>query len=281
MSRDVKLKLVAHNRLADRKTSPLIIAHRGASARAPENTLAAFARAMEQGADGIELDVRLSRDGVPVVIHDANLRRVGRRKAKVADLNSGQLTGIDVGSWFNRANPQRACPEYTTERLPTLSDVFRLLTQAAGSELVVYVELKTGRQADLNQELANRVVNVIRRHRMNRRAVVISFNLKTVAKVKENDASIRTGALFGPKQRATKSARQMFAAALRCHADQILLHKTIFTRKMIDLALARNLVPVVWTVDDPQWIARAWGKGIHAFMTNDPALVRRSLGLSL
>src|SRR5262245_8945252 len=84
------------------KKSPLIIGHRGASAAAPENTLTAFAQAVALGADGIELDVRLARDGVPVVIHDASLHHTAGRKTRVAHLTSPELTEIDVGSWFNR-----------------------------------------------------------------------------------------------------------------------------------------------------------------------------------
>jgi len=87
------------------KTSPLIIAHRGASAVAPENTLAAFARGLEDDAHGFELDVRLARDGVPVVIHDAKLQRTGSRADRVSQMTSAQLGEVDSGSWFNRARP--------------------------------------------------------------------------------------------------------------------------------------------------------------------------------
>jgi glycerophosphoryl diester phosphodiesterase len=80
--------------------TPLIIAHRGASAVAPENTIAAFRRAIEVGADGVEFDVRLARDGVPVVIHDSTLERTAGLKRGVSDLTSEELSQIDVGSWF-------------------------------------------------------------------------------------------------------------------------------------------------------------------------------------
>ncbi len=82
---------------------PLIIGHRGASALAPENTLAAFRRAIADGADGIEFDVRLARDGVAVVIHDATLERTGLLKRRVANLTADELQAIDVGSWFRRS----------------------------------------------------------------------------------------------------------------------------------------------------------------------------------
>jgi len=82
-------------------TRPLIIAHRGASARAPENTLAAFQMAIDAGAEGVEFDVRLAKDDVPVVIHDHDLKRVGSLNERVASLTSNELGRIDVGSWFN------------------------------------------------------------------------------------------------------------------------------------------------------------------------------------
>jgi glycerophosphoryl diester phosphodiesterase len=87
---------------------PLIIAHRGASALAPENTLAAFRRAIADGAEGIEFDVRLAKDNVPVVIHDADLKRVGARNGSVGEYTSAELGKIDVGSWFNRQKPEKA-----------------------------------------------------------------------------------------------------------------------------------------------------------------------------
>jgi glycerophosphoryl diester phosphodiesterase len=95
--------------------------------------------------------------------------------------------------------------------------------------------------------------------------------LRAVAAVKDLDPSIRTGALFGPRQRATKSARKIIASALGCAADEILLHHLIAKDRVLKLALEANLNPVVWTVDDQSWVARAQENRIHALMTNNPA----------
>src|SRR6185436_15775814 len=115
---------------------PLILGHRGASAVAPENTLAAFTRAILDGAEGIEFDVRLSRDGVPMVIHDASLRRTALIDRQVCDLTCEQLQMIDVGSWFSQ-KPSEArvlSPEssYSEERLPTLNQVLELFNSNTG-----------------------------------------------------------------------------------------------------------------------------------------------------
>src|SRR6266850_8071521 len=133
--------------------NPLILGHRGASAVAPENTLAAFSLAMHDGADGIEFDVRLSRDGVPVVIHDATLKRTGLIDRLVNQLTAAELSGVDVGSWF--AHTQTGMP-FAGEKLPSLAQVFTLFGTNSG---VLYVEMKC--DAEEATTLAAAVVNGI------------------------------------------------------------------------------------------------------------------------
>jgi len=253
------------------KKSPLIIGHRGASALAPENTLAAFARAFDDGADGIELDVRLARDGVPVVIHDPSLSHTGRLKARVARLTSERLGQTDVDTSFNQRHPQLARVQYMKQTVPALEYVFKLMANSARQSTVCYVEMKTVRDKRSNSSLAAAVVEIIRRHSFHNRVIVISFNLRTVAAVKYLDPSVRTGALFGPRQRATKSVRKIIANALESGADEILLHHLIAKHRVLKLALEANLKPVVWTVDDQSWVARAQENQIHALITNNPA----------
>src|SRR5215813_13746554 len=117
---------------------PLIIGHRGASALAPENTIAAFDLALKSGADGIEFDVRLSRDGVPVIIHDETLRRTALRSERVVDLTAEELKKTDAGSWFALAR-HSATDEYRDERIPTLQ---QLLEDFSGNNALLYLEVK-------------------------------------------------------------------------------------------------------------------------------------------
>jgi glycerophosphoryl diester phosphodiesterase len=251
--------------------SPLIIGHRGAPAVAPENTLAAFHRAFEDGADGIELDVRLARDGVPVVIHDATLKRTGRDTRAVAKMSSAELARTDIGSWFNRAHPQLARSEYSKESVPTLEQVFTILKTARAKDPIVYVELKIDKGQEY-RALVESVAELISNQKLQTHAVVISFNLKAVALMKELSPSIRTGALFGPRRNAHRVVRRhpMIKAALDCGASEILFHRLLAIHRMIDATSEANLLPVVWTVDDPKWIERARTRGIHALITNNP-----------
>lgn len=256
--------------MVNHRKSPLIIGHRGASAVAPENTLSAFARAVREGADGIELDVRLSRDGVPVVIHDATLPRKQLRKRVVARTTLGMIKQTDLGNRFNQKHPDLARSEYATETIPTLDDVFRLLAKQAAKGFVIYVELKCGRSKKGNGELASATVAAVQRFGLQDRAILISFNLRTVAKIRRLDDSLRTGALFGPRS-AVKSPSRIVQAAVACEANEILLNHRLASRKLIAAAQAKDLPAVIWTVDDSRWIARARSLGIHGLMTNDPA----------
>ena len=107
---------------------PWIVAHRGASAECPENTVAAFERAVADGCDAIELDVQLSRDGIPVVFHDWTLAKAGRRGRRVSQLDAAELERLDVGSWFARS--------FRGEGVPTLAGVLERLEREDAIEFL-------------------------------------------------------------------------------------------------------------------------------------------------
>lgn len=240
---------------------------------APENTVIAFTRALETGAAGVELDVRLSSDGVPVVIHDPDLRRTASREGSVAAMTAAQLQQVDVGSWCKLSGPEFAGAELSAETIPSLAQVFDLFSQAANARKLVYVEMKTDRAQESYVDLARAVAQLINAHEMHSRAVVVSFNLKALAEIKRIDSSITTGALFEPRRNPVKLMRRhpLITATQACGADEILFHRLIATRKLIDLATENNLRPVVWTVDDPRWLRRRADSGIYAVITNKPA----------
>ena len=254
------------------EANPLILGHRGASAVAPENTLAAFARAILDGADGIEFDVRLSRDGLPMVIHDASLRRTGLRDSLVCDLTSDELQKIDVGSWFTRASFEGApVASYASEKLPTLAQVFELFSPNRGW---LYLEMKS----DPNQgaKLAAAVVTCIHQFDCANRVVVESFDLPAIAEIKRIDSDIRTAALFEPKlTRPISTIRRlnMVNLARQVGADEIALHHTLAGPGVVEKAKEAGLETVAWTIDDPQWIGRARSLGIKALISNDPAMM--------
>lgn len=247
--------------------NPLIIGHRGAAAVAPENTLVSFERALRDGADGIEFDVRLARDSVPVVIHDPTLRRTALRKGEIAGLSSTELSKVNVGTWFNLCYPLLAQADYEQATIPTLARVFEALDE---TDTLLYVEMKCG--AKDRAALAVEVAKLIRAHSLTHRVVVESFDLAAIAGLKRLDSSIRTAALFDRKlSRPAPSARRIIERAMRCGAAQIALHRSLATRRTVQEAAQHGLETVVWTADSPAWVARAIKSGIHAIITNNPA----------
>ncbi|HEX8649309.1 MAG TPA: glycerophosphodiester phosphodiesterase family protein [Pyrinomonadaceae bacterium] len=252
---------------------PLIIGHRGASAVAPENTLVAFERAFAEGADGIELDVRLARDRVPVVIHDATLRRTALREGSVALMSSAELGETDVGTWFNLRHPKAARLEYAQARVPKLCEVMELF---GSGDSRLYVEMKC--DAGGSDALAAEVAKLVCQHSLLERVVVESFALDSIAEIKRIDARIRTAALFEPSlSRPRPSWRKLIERAFACAANEIALHRSLATRRTVEEAQRRGMEVVVWTVDSPNWIDRAIAYGISAVITNDPARLRARL----
>jgi glycerophosphoryl diester phosphodiesterase len=223
--------------------APLIIGHRGASADAPENTLAAFALALDQGADGVELDVRLSADGEPVIIHDASVRRTTNGRGAVSRLTAIQLQALDAG----RGEP-----------VPTLDRLFA----AFGRAMLYNVELKTGPRG--NEALVAAVATQIARHDLAERVLVSSFSLNAVRQAQRLLGSRVPLALIhaGPAGRR----RHRLAACQADHPDYRLV-----TPAYVAWAAWRGLRLHVWTVDDPDDARRLIALGVNALLTNRPA----------
>jgi glycerophosphoryl diester phosphodiesterase len=246
---------------------PLIIAHRGASAHAPENTLAAFQKAIDAIADGVELDVRLSEDGVPVVVHDRNLKRLAGRSDLVADLTREELAGVDLGSRFNRTHPKRAREEFAGVGVPSLADVLELFA-ATG---VVHIELKIDKRREL-KPLVNAVCSMIHDLPAMPRIVVSSFRLTAIAEVKQLLPSVRTSALFSPTiMKFIKRRRHMIALARAFGANEISPHRSLLTPKLARIAREIGMPVNIWTCNAFRWVDRARKLGVNAVITNDPS----------
>lgn len=247
-------------------TMPLIIAHRGDSANAPENTLASIRAAIKAGADGVEFDVRLARDGVPVVIHDATLKRTARLNARVAGLSSHELGKIDAGSWFNARHPKRARTEFSKESVPTLARVLELLSNLNG---LIYIELKCS--AGAHSDLVSAVCEILADSPLLSRIIIKSFRLATIADVRDSLPGVQTAALFEPSiLHVLRRRRYIIDRAKKFRAHQLSLHSSLVTPRLAQLAQHAKMPLTVWTVDDPKWIERARRLNITALITNDP-----------
>ena len=255
-----------------RDSGPLIIGHRGASAHAPENTHAAFALAFDDGADGIEFDVRLARDGVPYVFHDETLERTAGVRASADIHSSAALSQMYVGGWFLARHALTTTPDYARETIPTLAQVF----ERYGTH-TLYAEMKC-EDAARRPALARAVVELIHKHDLASRVVVKSFALDSLLEVKRLAPGIRTAALFGRSwPRPFLPAAKIIAEAEACGADEISLHRSLLRGATVQAAHSRGFEVLVWTVNSPASLRRALKLKLRAVFTDYPGEMRAAL----
>ncbi|WP_223829673.1 glycerophosphodiester phosphodiesterase [Paenibacillus arenilitoris] len=217
-----------------------IVAHRGWSGDAPENTMAAFRLAMtDPGIAIIELDVHLSKDGVPVVMHDHTLDRTSNGTGPIKAYTVEELREFDAGGWFS--------PGFAGERIPTLEEVLEL----AKGRIKLHVELKA--LGDEYPGIEEAVIACIRRQDMEDEVVLSSFNHDSMKKAKELAPSIRTGLIFLGKP--TLLAEQLRYTG----ATSISMHHAFATRALVDEMAEHGIDFGVWTVDDAATLARLAG----------------------
>ena len=221
--------------------------------------MAAFRAAIAAGADGIEFDVRLTKDLVPVIIHDSSLRRTGRRAGRIAALTSKELALVDVGSWFPHG-------KFADEPLPTLEQLFKLFKN---NHLTLYLEMKCDARWE-HVSLAQACCKLIRQFAFEKRVIVECFDLRALEMVKAIDAEIKTAALFQPALPRLPEQRIIDQAAA-VEASVLALHRRLAREPLVKKAKDAGMAVVVWTVDDPKWVERARSLGIDALITNDPA----------
>lgn len=164
----------------------LILGHRGARGHAPENTMASFQAALDMGADGIELDVQMTKDGKVVVCHDHSLERTSNGSGWLVEHTREELRALDFGSWFS--------PQFAGEKIPTLREV---LQWAAPTRLIVNVEIKNG--PVIYEGIEEKVSALIRECRMVERVIVSSFYHPSLLKMKQLDPMIKTGLLYASR----------------------------------------------------------------------------------
>ena len=235
---------------------PLKLAHRGASGEAPENTLAAFELAWRQGADGVEFDVQLSSDGVPVVIHDARLERTTSGGGWVCEHRASVLRRLDAGSWFNRRYRLRARERYAGLRIPLLTEVLQWIKNR---NCVAFLEIKDHRPG-----VAARILQEIDRAGLWHLLQVVSFDLLTLQEVKQFSTEARVGWDFSGRLLPVRRA-----VALR--AEALLPHWAIASRGLIRRAHAEGLQVIPWTVNHPVHMRRKLLDGADGVITNYPA----------
>jgi glycerophosphoryl diester phosphodiesterase len=235
---------------------PWVIAHRGASGYAPENTLAAFQRAVELGAGFIETDLHLTRDARFVVIHDDTLERTTGGHGAVHDFTLAELRELDAGTWFDR--------QFSGERIPTIEDV---LAFSQKYDVIFYLDAKYNAAWGMHHSLAG----ALRDYQNTARTVVLSFDPSVLEALRRLDPSVMTGLL------CAESAADAVKASLDVGARQMCPRAALVTPELVDEAHRSDLCIVAWTANKPEEMRSLIAAGVDGIMTDFPDRLRAIL----
>jgi glycerophosphoryl diester phosphodiesterase len=236
--------------LATRTQRPVVvIAHRGASVEAPENSLSAFRLAVEQGTDFIEMDVQETADGEVVVVHDSDLMKLAGRPKKVWEQTAAELRTEDIGSRFD--------PKYAGEVVPTLAEVLAF----ANGRVRVTIELKSYGH---NERLEERIVEIVEAAGMEKECQFMSLDHAMVAKMKRLRPDWRVGLL----------AAKALGDILTIPADFLAVEAGMAKVKFVRQAHRAGRDVYVWTVNEPVAILRAMSVGVDGLISDRPGLAR-------
>jgi len=254
-----------HRTRRDTVKTPLIVAHRGASHDAPENTLAAFEMAWQQQADAIEGDFRLTQDGRIVCMHDATTQRVGNIPLTVAESSLAELQTVDIGSWKH--------PRFAGERIATLEDVWA--TVPSGKHL--YIEIKTG------NEIIPALLQAFQSTSLSsEQIIVIAFDAEVIRAVKRNRPDIRAHLLVHFKRDHCKhwhpapaavlqELKRIAADGLSTHCDRFIDHTFVATLKH------HGWQYHTWTVDTVPLAHHFTNIGADSITSNRPGWLKACL----
>lgn len=237
----------------------LVFGHRGAKMYAPMNTLPAFELAAAQGAHGIELDVHRSKDGHPVIVHDFTVDGTTDGTGLVVEKTLAELKALDAGAYFDT--------KFAGTRIPTLDEVF----EAVGGRLYVNVEIKSvSAETDGVEEV---VADCIRRHSMERRVIVSSFNPLTLRRFRAIAPDVPIGYLDWANAPPELRAGMAGFAYEAYHPE----HSMISPELIADADAAGHIVNA-WTVNDPERAKLLAAMGVRGIITDAPDITLAALG---
>lgn len=240
----------------------LVIAHRGSSGAAPENTLAAFRRAMRDRADMIELDVRLSADGEPVVIHDRRLYRTTGVRGNVREWAASELEELNAGARFGRT--------YAGERIPRLATVLRTLPATIG----LNVEVKTDGDRHRSGLMVERLGGLLRSAAGDREILVTSFDHDFLRRFHHRAPAFPVGVLYLGVRDLGRSPVRL---ALRAGATAFVCSRSQLRVRWVRMAHAQNIRVLVYGVNSVRHMLALRARGVDGVMTDYPARLRRGL----
>lgn len=236
----------------------IVVAHRGSSGTAPENTMAAFMAAAAAGADLIECDVRFSSDLACVIMHDRTVRRTTDGWGQVHRLSLAELRHMDAGRWFS--------PRFAGERIPTLAEILENVPAAVG----LNCEVKTDGDPRSRVTRARALVDTLRQHRGDRLVIVSSFDHRFLSVLSRQAPWLTLGILLQPVR---DLARRPSTLARRAGATCVFCGRGTIRRRIVDDARNHGMSTGVYCIDTRAQLARVSRYGVDMVFTNHPEKV--------
>ncbi len=234
-----------------------VIAHRGGSRLAPENTLAAFQNAIDLGVDMIEIDVEQTSDSVVVVIHDSKVDRTTNGKGSVDSLSFDYIRTLDAGSWFDKS--------FENEKIPTLDEVLDLIN----GKVKLLIEIKEG--SERYPEIEQKTVNVVQNYNAYSWVIVQSFNKKAIDRVRRLDKGVKTFYLLGRNfDEYYAELRSDNNPELKLNYDGIAVHHSKLSPESVDSVKQFGLEVYTWTVDEVDEMKKMMDAGVDGIITDSP-----------
>ncbi len=235
---------------------PRVIAHRGFSGVSPENTLIAVRKAIEVGADMVEIDVLLSGDGHVVVLHDDTLQRTTDGKGLAADLPLEELRKLDAGSWFSE--------EFAGEKIPELAEVLDLVR----GRILINVEIKgEAVTPEIEGGIVDQVLRQVAERKMGDQVILSSFEPEALRQARKLDASIRTASLYNSDLHRGKGPLEVMAEV---DSNGFNLSSRQLTTEILDTCHRQGRPVAVYTVNTKSKMKRLIAQGVNAIFTDRP-----------
>lgn len=251
----------------------VIVAHRGGSLLAPENTLASFQNGIDEGADAIELDVHLSKDGQLIVMHDPSLFRTTGKEGYISDYTADEIKALDARSSYSG---QLAWDE---QRVPTLDEVMQLLSRQI-RPVDVQIEIKVDQWGNRYEGIEQAVIAVLHRYGYIERAMIISFDFPTLLEVKELEPNLRLGALVSRaylQSIGLKGPRVVAQSIADLGVEYVAINYAYLSPTLYSEFRSRGLGIGTWTVNNEKDIRRIAAMGVDFITSDRPDLLRQLL----
>jgi len=259
------LLLIMKTGFSQKETHPMndhkieVIAHRGGSLLAPENTMAAFKNAVSMGAKRIELDVQQTKDKVTIVLHDARIDRTTNGSGHVNSFTYQELCGFDAGVKFS--------DKFKNEKIPTLDEVLTFVN----GQCIVLIEIKN--HDNIYEGLEKDVVDLIHKHHAQKWCIVQSFSYSSISKVHELDPEIIIGYLSLKVPRKKMEAEP----ANFCFISEINIYHRFASKKAVSFIHSQNKKTCVWTVNKAKRMRKMIKNNVDGIMSDNPTMLKELL----